>query len=91
MLAGLKKNTKTGLLILDSVSSLILGATTQRNGLGEWLSALREIGWSIVFTNLIQGKLEIEEKEVLNSMSYFPNLFGGIVDCRLRIDPHDSK
>lgn len=91
MLINLKKSKKVGLMILDSVTSLILGAPSQRNGLGDWLSTLREIGWTVVFTNLIQGKLEIEEKEVLNSMGYFPNLFGGIIDCRVRIDPHGSK
>jgi hypothetical protein len=84
----LRKSHKVGLLVLDGVANLILGASSQLNGLGEWLSSLRQAGWTIIYTNLIQGKLEIEEKEVMNSMGYFPNLFGGVVDLRLRIDPH---
>ncbi len=57
MLIGMRNDKRAGLVILDSVANLILGAPTQRNGLGDWLSALRELGWSIIFTNLIQGKL----------------------------------
>lgn len=86
MVTKLRKSQQVGLLILDGVVSLVLGAQSQRCGVGEWLSSLRQVGWTVVFTNLVQGKLEVEEKEVMNSMGYFPNLFGGIVDLRLRID-----
>ncbi len=46
--------------MLDGVVGLILGATTQKNSLGEELTSLREQGWVILYTNLIQGKLEVE-------------------------------
>jgi hypothetical protein len=64
-----------------------MGAT-QRIGLHEYLTVLRQRGWTIMVTNLIQGKLEVEEKEIMNAQSYFPHIFGSTVDCRLRIDEH---
>ena len=45
-----------GLLFLDGVNTIIMGST-QRVGLGEHLTTLKEKGWCIIVTNLIQGKL----------------------------------
>ena len=56
-----KDSQKSGLLFLDGVSSIIMGAS-QRIGLGEYFSKLKDHGWSVVVTNLIQGKLEVTEK-----------------------------
>ena len=53
---SIKDSKKPGLLFLDGVSSIIMGAS-QRIGLGEYISKLKEHGWSVVVTNLIQGKL----------------------------------
>lgn len=57
MLIRMKTTKKVGLLVLDSVTSLILGSSSQRIALGEWLSSLRELGWNIIVTNLVQGRL----------------------------------
>ena len=54
-----KKRCKPGMVILDGVNCIIMGAN-QRVGLGELLITLKEKGWSIIVTNLIQGKLEVE-------------------------------
>jgi hypothetical protein len=39
---------------------------------------LRDLGWSIFYTNYTQTKLEIEEKEAINPMGYFSQIFGGL-------------
>ena len=57
LLISLKKNNRGGLLLIDGSYSLIISAVSQRSNIGEHLTQLRNSGWSVIFTNLIQGKL----------------------------------
>jgi len=53
---------RKGIIILDGAVNLLLAAERQKVGLGDGILALRDLGWSIVFTNFPQGRLEVEGK-----------------------------
>lgn len=60
MLGLIKKDKSRGLIVIDSVANLLLGSDKQKLGLGEVLISLRNAGWSVYFTNYIQGRQELD-------------------------------
>lgn len=90
MLGLIKKDKSRGLIVIDSVANLLLGSDKQKLGLGEVLISLRNAGWSVYFTNYIQGRQELDQKDMINSMTYFPHIFGGISSCKFTIEPCES-
>lgn len=56
VLGSLRNGKEIGLVVLDSVYSILMGAS-QRIGLGDYLTSLKAKGWTIIVTNLLQGKL----------------------------------
>ncbi len=57
ILQRLKSEKKVGLIAIDSSANLLLGYQKQKIGLGEIIIALRDIGWSIYYTNYTQNRL----------------------------------
>jgi hypothetical protein len=55
-MTNFRASDNPGVIFLDGVSCIIMGAS-QRVGLGEQITSLKEKGWCIIVTNLIQGKL----------------------------------
>jgi len=69
-----QKSSLNGLLIIDSLVNLFFAVEKQKpiiTKIFEILMKLVEAGWSIIFTNLVQFKLETGEGQIINQPSYF--------------------
>jgi hypothetical protein len=45
------------MIILDGAANLLLSVERPKAGLGDSLLTLRDLGWTIIFTNFPQGRL----------------------------------